>query len=177
MHVRPSGLKAITLNDGDQLRWVRLTQGTNDIILVTEQGRGIRFKENDVRVMGRTAAGVRTIKLSEGDYVAVAEVIEPEGLLFLVTQNGYGRCTPLDEFRVQRRAGKGLRAYNVLDITGPVVDGRIVQPEDELTLISEGGIIIRTEVTRIPSMGRYSRGVQMIDLKEGDQCGFHCPLV
>ena len=70
--------------------------------------------------MGRTAAGVRTIKLSTGDHVAVAEVIEPEGLLFLVTQNGYGRCTPLDEFRVQRRAGKGVRAYNVLDITGPV---------------------------------------------------------
>ncbi|TFG71532.1 MAG: DNA gyrase subunit A, partial [Anaerolineales bacterium] len=167
--VRPSGLIAITLNEGDQLRWVRLTQGTNDIILATEQGRGIRFKEEDVRVMGRTAAGVRTIKLSKGDHVAVAEVVEPEGLLFLVTQKGYGRCTPLDEFRVQRRAGKGVRAYNVIDITGPVKDGCIVQVDDELTLISEGGIIIRTDVTRIPRMGRNSRGVRMMDLKEGDR--------
>jgi len=167
--VRPSGLRAITLNEGDELRWVRLTQGTNGIILVTEQGRGIRFKESDVRVMGRTAAGVRTIRLSQGDHVAVAEVIEPDGLLFLVTQKGYGRCTSLDEFRVQRRAGKGVRAYSVLDITGPVADGRIVQAVDELTLISEGGIILRTEVTRIPRMGRHSRGVRMIDLKEGDR--------
>ncbi|MDF1513548.1 MAG: DNA gyrase subunit A, partial [Anaerolineae bacterium] len=166
--VRPSGLRAITLNDGDQLNWVRLTKGDNDIILVTENGRGIRFKETDVRVMGRTAAGVRAIRLSKEDNVAVAEVVEPGGLLFLVTQFGYGRCTPLDAFRIQHRAGKGVRAYNVLDITGPIVDGRIVQPEDEVTLISEGGIILRTEVTRIPSMGRYSRGVHMIDLKEGD---------
>ena len=167
--VRPSGLRAITLNEGDQLSWVRLTQGTNHIILVTEQGRSIRFKENDVRLMGRTAAGVRTIKLSGEDCVAVAEVIEPEGLLFLVTQNGYGRCTPLDAFRLQRRGGKGVRAYKGLDITGLVVDGRVVQLEDELTLISEGGILIRTQVTLIPSMGRYSRGVHMMDLKEGDR--------
>lgn len=166
--VRPSGLIAITLNENDELRWVRLTQGTNDVMLVTEQGRGIRFKESDVRVMGRTAAGVRTIRLSKGDYVAVAEVVEPNGLLFLVTKYGYGRCTPLDAFRVQKRAGKGVRTYNVLDITGPVVDGRVVQQEDELTLMSEGGIILRTEVTRIPTMGRYSRGVRMMDLKEGD---------
>ena len=167
--VRPSGLRAITLNEGDQLSWVRLTQGTNHIILVTEQGRSIRFKENDVRLMGRTAAGVRTIKLSGEDCVAVAEVIEPEGLLFLVTQNGYGRCTPLDAFRLQRRGGKGVRAYKGLDITGLVVDGRVVQLEDELTLMSEGGILIRTQVTLIPSMGRYSRGVHMMDLKEGDR--------
>ena len=98
----------------------------------------------------------------------MAEVIEPGGLLFLVTQNGYGRCTPLDAFRVQRRGGKGVRAYSGLDITGLVADGRVVQPEDELTLISEGGILIRTQVTLIPTMGRYSRGVHMMDLKEGD---------
>ena len=140
----------------------------NRVFLITEKGRGIRFKENDVRVMGRTAAGVRTIRLSAEDNIAVAEVIEPGGLLFLVTQNGYGRCTPLDAFRVQKRGGKGVRAYSGLEITGPVADGRVVQPEDELTLISEGGILIRTQVNLIPAMGRYSRGVHMMDLKEGD---------
>jgi DNA gyrase subunit A len=168
-NVRPSGLKAITLNEGDQLQWVRLTQGTDDIILVTEQGRAIRFIESQVRVMGRTAAGVRAIKLSDQDSVAVAEVVELDGLLFLITQKGYGRCTPLDAFRVQHRGGKGVRAYNGLEITGPVTDGCIVALEDELTVISEGGIILRLEVSRIPSMGRYSRGVRIVDLKEGDR--------
>ncbi len=166
--VRPSGLIAIHLAESDILGWVRLTRGNDEIILVTEQGQAIRFHEQDVRAMGRTAAGVRAIRLIEGDRVALAEVIEPGGKLFLASQKGYGRCTDLEEFTAQRRGGKGLRAYKVSDDSGPVVDGRVVQDEDELTLMSESGIILRTQIDKVPVMGRYSRGVRMMDLKERD---------
>jgi DNA gyrase subunit A len=167
--VRPSGLIAIRLVEGDELGWVRLTQGTDELILVTEQGQGIRFSEKDVRAMGRTARGVRGMRLNKGDRVAVAEVIEPDGKLFLSSSRGFGRCTPLEEFRAQHRGGKGVRAYKVSNVTGPIADGRIVQDEDELTLMSEDGIILRTKVLRIPEMGRYTRGVHMMDLKDGDR--------
>jgi DNA gyrase subunit A len=167
--VRPSGLIAIRLNEDDELGWVRLTRGKDDLILITEQGKGIRFSEEDVRAMGRTARGVIGMRLDEGDRVAVAEVVEPEGKLFLSSQKGYGRCTRLNQFRNQSRGGKGVLAYKVSKTTGPISDGRVVQDEDELTLMSEGGIILRTKVGRIPEMGRYTRGVQMMDLKDGDR--------
>ncbi len=167
--VRPSGLIAIRLYEGDELGWVRLTQGSDEVMLVTEQGKSIRFSEQDVRPMGRQAAGVIGIRLSEGDRVTVANVVEPNGKLFLISQYGYGRCTDLGRFGSQSRAGKGMRAYKVTKKTGLVVDGRVVQDEDEITLMSENGIILRTSVARIPEMGRYSRGVQMMDLKDGDR--------
>ncbi len=167
--VRPSGLIATRINDGDELCWVRLTQGTDDVILVTEQGQGIRFHEQDVRAMGRTAVGVIAMRFDEGDRIAVAEIVESEGKLFLASEKGYGRCTSLEEFRRQGRGGKGVRAYRVTDTTGPIVDGRVVQNEDEVTLMSESGIILRTLVSSIPEMGRSSRGVRMMDLKDGDR--------
>jgi DNA gyrase subunit A len=166
--VRPSGLIAIRLNEGDELGWVRLTQGNDELILVTEDGQGIRFREQDVRTMGRTAAGVIGIRLAEGDRVAVAEVVEPGAKLFLASRYGYGRCTHAEEFRTQYRGGKGVRAYRVNEVTGPVIDGRIVKDDDEITLMSESGIILRTTVARIPVLGRYSQGVHMMDLKERD---------
>jgi len=167
--VRPSGLIAISLNDGDELGWVRLTQGNDDLILVTQQGQGLRFTEHDVRPMGRSAAGVIAIRMDEGDRLTVAEVVEPHASLFLASLKGYGRCTALDEFRTQGRGGKGVVAYRVNDITGPVVDGRVVQDDDEVMLMSESGIVLRTRVERIPKMGRYTRGVQMMGLKNGDR--------
>ena len=166
--VRPSGLIALRLREGDELGWVRLTQGDDELILVTEQGRAIRYHEHDVRAMGRTAAGVIAMRLKAGDRVAIAEVVEPDAKLFLASQRGFGRCTPLSEFRAQSRGGQGIIAYKVSEITGTIVDGRIVRDEDELTLMSEMGIILRTQVARIPQMGRYTRGVAMMDLKEGD---------
>ncbi|MGC9393274.1 MAG: DNA gyrase subunit A [Anaerolineae bacterium] len=167
--VRPSGLIAISLYDGDELGWVRLTQGNDNLILVTEQGQGICFNEQDARPMGRTAAGVIAIRMDEGDRLTIAEVVEPNGSLFLVSLKGYGRCTALDEFRTQGRGGKGVIAYRVNDMTGPIVDGRVVQDDDEVTLMSENGIVLRTRVEKIPKMGRYTRGVQMMDLKDGDR--------
>ncbi len=167
--VRPSGLIAINLNEDDELGWVRATSGKDEVILITEQGQGIRIEEQDVRPMGRAAAGVIGIRLSEDDRVTVAEVLEPDGSLFLATTRGYGRCTLLSEFRTQGRGGKGVRAYKVTQKTGKVADGRVVQDGDEITLMSEGGIILRTQVHRIPKLGRYTQGVQMMDLKAHDK--------
>ncbi len=167
-NVRPSGLIAIRLYDEDELGWVRLTNGNDELILVTARGQGLRFHERDVRPMGRTAVGVTAIRLNDGDLLTVAEVVEPEGSLLLITHNGFGRRTALAEFRVQGRGGKGSRAYRVTEKTGPVVDGRTVQESDEITLISKNGILLRTAVSKIPQMGRYSRGVRMMNLKSGD---------
>jgi DNA gyrase subunit A len=167
--VRPSGLIALNLEEGDLLGWVRMTQGHDDVVIVTEQGTAIRFNEKDVRPMGRTARGVTAIRLEEGDAITSMEVVEPGGDLFIATVKGYGRRTALDEFRVQSRGGKGVQAYKVTKRTGPVTSARVVQPQDEITLISEGGLILRTPVSRIPQMGRYSQGVALMDLKEGDR--------
>jgi len=167
--VRPSGLIAIRLDDGDELGWARLTQGNDELILVTERGKGIRISEQDVRAMGRHARGVRAMRLADGDRIAVAEVIEPDGKLFLSSSRGYGRCTDLREFTTQHRGGKGVWAYRVTEATGTIVDGRVVQDEDEITLMSESGIILRTKIDRVPVMGRITQGVHMMDLKEGDK--------
>ncbi len=167
--VRPSGVIALNLREDDELRWVRLTQGTDDVMLVTKQGQSIRFNEQDVRPMGRTATGVIAIRLDADDHVIVAEIPEPGSALFLASLKGYGRCTDVEEFRTQSRGGKGIRAYNVSEKTGTLVDGRVVQLTDEITMISESGIILRTSVKRIPRMGRYSSGVQMMDIKDGDR--------
>ncbi len=167
--VRPSGVIALNLREDDELRWVRLTRGTDDVMLVTKNGESIRFHEQDVRPTGRTATGVIAIRLDEDDQVIVAEIPEPGSALFLASLKGYGRCTDVEEFRTQSRGGKGVRAYNVSDKTGPLVDGRVVQLTDEITMISESGIILRTSVRRIPQMGRYSSGVQMMDIKNGDR--------
>ena len=167
--VRPSGLIAINLEDNDVLGWVRLTQGHDDVILITEQGQGIRFNETDVRPMGRNARGVISMRLNAKDNITSMEVVEPGGDLFIASENGYGRRTGLEEFSPQGRGGKGVRAYSINAKTGPVTAARVVQPADEITLISQNGIVIRTRVADIPQMGRYSRGVQLIDLKEGDR--------
>lgn len=167
--VRPSGLIAIRLEDDDELGWVRMTEGRQDLMLVTEQGKGIRFSEGDVRPMGRTARGVIGIRLEQGDKVTGADVVEPNADLFVASWKGYGRRTALADFRTQGRGGKGIWAYKVSKTTGPVVDAHVVHENDEVSLISEGGIVIRTPVANIPTMGRYSRGVQLMDLKEGDR--------
>ncbi|MFP4344025.1 MAG: DNA gyrase subunit A [Anaerolineales bacterium] len=175
--VRPSGLIAINLEEGDELGWVQITQGDQDVLIVTQQGQGIRFSEEEVRLMGRTARGVIAIRLEKGDHVAAVEVVEPGADLFVASLKGYGRRTGLEEFPSQGRAGKGVRAYKMSKMTGPVVSARVVQESDEITLISEGGIVLRTKVCAIPQMGRYSRGVQMMDLKKGDRVASIARLV
>ena len=168
-NVRPSGLRALTLDDNDKLGWVKLTNGDQDLILISEQGKGIRFSEQDVRPMGRTAAGVNAMRLDSWDYIAGADVITPEDDLLVITEKGYGKRTALEEYRQQNRYGQGVRAM-VLDPkrTGKIVGARVVTSGDEVTCISSNGIILRTSSDFISKQGRTTQGVRIMDLREGD---------
>ncbi|HFC09850.1 MAG TPA: DNA gyrase subunit A [Chloroflexi bacterium] len=168
--VRPSGLIAISLREGDALEWVRLTHGDDDILLVTARGQALRFREDEVRPMGRQAAGVTGIRLKPGDRVVSMDVVEPGGFLAVVTEKGYGKRTPLDEYSRKHRATQGIRtlAAGATDKVGPIVAARVVQESDHLTLISSGGIVLRTRVAEISVMGRAARGVRLMRLQPDD---------
>ena len=168
--VRPSGLIAMGLNEGDELGWARLTHGNNDIMVVTERGLALRFDENEVRAMGRAATGVTGIKLKKGDRVTSMEVVEPGGDLLVITTKGYGKRTPLTEYHARSRATQGVQTIdlNSIHIIGTIVAARVVQKADHLTLISTGGVIIRTTVGEISQAGRATRGVRVMNLGSGD---------
>jgi DNA gyrase subunit A len=167
--VRPSGLIAINIKDGDHLGWARLTNGEDHIILVTANGQAVRFPETQIRSMGRQAAGVRGIRLGSDDMLRSMDVVEPGGHLLVVTENGFGKRTPLDEYPARSRATKGIKTINqkVLDEIGKIAAARVVQDEDQLTLISSGGVVLRLRVGDIRSIGRASRGVRLMNLTRG----------
>ncbi|MGD0172931.1 MAG: DNA gyrase subunit A [Anaerolineales bacterium] len=168
--VRPSGLVAITLDEGDELDWVRATTGKQEVILVTEHGQALRFSETKVRSMGRPAAGVTGIRLKEGDAVTSAEVVDPDGDLLVVTANGYGKRTPLKEYTPKGRATGGIAtiAQKTIGVTGLIAAARVVRDGDDLTIITSGGMAMRTEVKEIRQAGRATMGTHVIHLKEGD---------
>jgi DNA gyrase subunit A len=168
--VRPSGLVAITLDEGDELDWVRATTGSQEMILVTEKGQALRFSEHQVRPMGRPAAGVTGIRLKEGDAVTSAEVVDPDGDLLIVTAKGFGKRTPLADYSPKGRATGGMAtiAQKSLDVTGPIAAARVVRDGDDLTVITSGGVALRTEVKMIRRAGRATMGTHVINLKEGD---------
>jgi DNA gyrase subunit A len=168
--VRNSGLIAVRLDKGDELGWVRLTDGGQELMVVTEQGQALRFEEDSVRPTGRAAGGVNGIKLGSGDRVTSASVVQPKADLLTVTTKAYGKRTALDEFPLQGRNGKGIRCLSGdLKRSGTVAGARVVQPDDDVTLISAGGMVLRTPVAEIPQMGRATRGSRVMELKEGDQ--------
>ena len=168
--VRPSGLIAINLAEDDSLGWVRLTDGEDDIIVITEGGQALRFKEAQVRAMGRQAAGVIGIRLRGKDKVTSMEVVEPDGDLLVVTARGYGKRTPLKEYVAKSRATLGVQTINkkVIPEIGKIIAARVVQIEDHLTLMSANGVIIRTKVNQISQAGRATQGVRLINLGTGD---------
>jgi DNA gyrase subunit A len=169
--VRPSGLIAIGLDDGDQLGWARLTGGESEIILVTERGKALRYHEDEVRAMGRAAGGVTGIRLESGDRVAGMEVLETGGELVVVTERGYGKRTPLEDYPVKGRATGGVRAIDEKSLgkTGVIAGVRMVQPDDDLTIISSGGVVLRTPVRDVAQQGRTTRGVTLMNVGEGDR--------
>ncbi len=171
--VRPSGLIAINLAEGDVLGWVQLTSGDDEIIIVTEQGRALRYHEREVRPMGRPAAGVRAIKLQPGDFVTSMSVVDPDGDLLVVMANGYGKRTPLSEYLPKGRGTMGVLTLSKskMDVTGPIASARVVDKNDDLTIISSGGIMLRTKVKQIKRAGRATMGVIVINLKEGETVG------
>lgn len=169
--VRPSGLIAIVLEEDDELGWVRLTGGRDEIVLVTEKGQALRFYEASVRTMGRQAAGVTGIRLEKGDRVASMEVIEPGNDLLVVTTNGYGKRTPLSEYPAKGRATGGVATLDqkALNKTGVITAARVVKETDDVTLITTGGQILRTSIKDIKRAGRATRGMVIMELQEGDK--------
>jgi DNA gyrase subunit A len=163
-------LIAVNLDPGDVLGWARLTSGDDDIVIVTAGGRALRFHESKVRAMGRQAAGVRAITMHPGDFVTSVEVVDAQADLLVVTKNGYGKRTPV---RAYARKGRGTRGVTTLSLkrmltTGPIASAMVVSDEDDLTLISSGGIVLRTKVKQVKRAGRATMGVRVMNLKEGD---------
>ncbi|KMZ43488.1 DNA gyrase subunit A [Brevibacillus brevis] len=170
-NIRKGGLIAVNLREDDELIGVRLTDGQQQIIMGTHKGMSVRFNEGDVRTMGRNATGVKGITLDDDDDVIDMDVIKPNAEVLIVTANGYGKRTPVDEYRIQSRGGKGIKTHNVTDRSGPVVGLKVVEPEEDLMIITTSGIIIRTEMKGISVMGRYTQGVKLIRLSENEQVG------
>ncbi len=168
--VRPSGLIATNLEEGDILGWVKLTLGGQDIIIVTEKGQAARYSEDEVRAMGRTAAGVNAIKLEAGDFVTSMEVVDPGADLLVVTEKGFGKRTPLSEYAAKSRAIGGVAtiAQKNLETTGRVASARVVCAEDEITIMTTNGQTLRLRVTDIRQSSRSTMGTHLINLKEGD---------
>lgn len=168
--VRPSGLIAITLDEKDELCWARLTSGEDEIVLVTQKGQALRFSEKEIRPTGRAAAGVNGIRLRKGDVLAGMEVATPNGSLLLVTERGFGKRTPLSDYPTKGRATGGVTTMNQssLEQTGRIAAVRVVEKDDDVTIISSSGTILRLKVKDIREMGRATRGVHIIDLHNGN---------
>jgi DNA gyrase subunit A len=164
---RREGFIAIALRDGDELVRVVPTAGDDDVIMVSRNGSGIRFSENDVRPMGRDAAGVRGMRLRPGDEVVSCDVVRPENDILIVTDAGYGKRTKTDHFGRQGRGGQGVRAIKLTAVRGRVVAAFMAGLDDEILLVSSGGIVIRTAVREIAAQGRDATGVRVMSLEEG----------
>ncbi|HEY3644956.1 MAG TPA: DNA gyrase subunit A [Gammaproteobacteria bacterium] len=165
---RNSGIIAVELNEGDGLVGVAITDGKRDALLFASNGKSIRFKEEDVRPMGRNAAGVRGIQLAKGDHV-IGLIIVGEGDVLTATQHGYGKRTPVADYPVQGRGGQGVISIQTTERNGQVVGAIQVAPDSEVMLISNGGTLVRTPSADISVIGRNTQGVRLIRLSEGEQ--------
>ncbi len=167
-NIRNNGLIALNLREEDELISVRMTDGSKEIIIGTKKGMLIRFPETDVRSMGRTATGVKGINLDEDDEVVGMEVLEDNTDILIVTQKGYGKRTPAIEYRIQGRGGKGIKTCNITDKNGNLISMKVVTGEEDIMLITTGGVLIRMDVNDISSMGRNTQGVRLIRLGESE---------
>ena len=161
---RKGGLIALDLNEGDELAWVRMTNGNDEVIIATKKGMAIRFRETDVRPMGRLARGVKAMKLKEGDSIVGMSIIEPDKLILTVSETGYGRLSSPDDYRLQSRGGKGLTNYHVAKY-GDVAALTVVPLDDDVILISENGVIIRILASTIRVCSRPAKGVTVMKIK------------
>jgi len=163
---RTGGLIAITLDEEDALKWVKVTDGHRHLVLATHDGMSIRFSEEEVRSMGRGSHGVRGIELRKGDHVVGVALVRPEQELLAVTERGYGKRTPLTEYKVQHRGGIGIKTVQITEKNGPLVDCKAVDESDEVLFISTGGQVIRTKVDTIRETGRSAQGVRLMRMDE-----------
>ena len=165
-HIRKTGLRALSLNEGDRLIDVRLTDDTQDMLLITAKGRGIRFHESEVRAMGRSAVGVKGIELEEDDRVIGGVRARPEGEVLTITENGFGKRTPVEDYSIHHRGGKGILAHALSDATGHIAGCAVVDDDNDVLIITDDGVMIRTDVGDIRLCGRNSKGV--IVMRTGD---------
>ncbi|BFH65933.1 DNA gyrase subunit A [Paenibacillus azoreducens] len=174
VNIRKGGLIAINLREDDALIEVKLTDGQQELIMGTAQGMSIRFSENDVRSMGRSATGVKGITLDDGDQVIGMDVVDKDLDALIVTAKGYGKRTPLSDYRSQTRGGKGIKTLNVTEKNGPVVGLKVVRPDEDLMIITSSGTLIRTSIEGISIMGRYTQGVKLINIRDDDSVATVC---
>ena len=171
-NIRTSGIRALTLDEGDELINVMRTDGSRNILMATHNGQAICFAETDVRPMGREAVGVRGIRLKDGDWVVGAEIAQPDAGVLSITENGYGKRTPAADYirggeEPQHRGGSGMKNYNITDKTGPVSAVKVVYDTDDVLVVSDDGVIIRMEAAGISELGRATQGVRIMRLSEG----------
>ena len=171
-NIRTSGIRALTLDEGDELINVMRTDGSQNILMATHNGQAICFAETDVRPMGREAVGVRGIRLKDGDWVVGAEIAQPDAGVLSITENGYGKRTPAADYirggeEPQHRGGSGMKNYNITDKTGPVAAVKVVYDTDDVLVVSDDGVIIRMEAAGISELGRATQGVRIMRLSEG----------
>lgn len=165
-NINKSGLISIGLKEGDEVIGVKLTDGEQDVMLVTRNGMSIRFSEKDVRGMGRTAMGVKGITLGEGDTVVSMSLASEGTDMLVVSENGFGKRTDLEEYRSQIRAGKGIKTYNISEKTGSIVGAEMVSEDDEMMIINSDGVLIRIKVNEISIFGRVTSGVKLMNVDE-----------
>lgn len=172
-NIRSSGIIALNLKDGDELGWVKLTKGDNEIMMFTKQGQSIKFSEKDVRPMGRSASGVKGIGLKKQDDKVVGIDIIDKNLdykVLTISENGYGKRTKIKEYKLQKRSGSGIKTYNVNSKTGAVAEARILSDNtNDLLIVSQHGQVIKIQVKQVSVLGRSTSGVKVINLKTGDK--------
>ncbi|MDG6772900.1 DNA gyrase subunit A [Thiomicrorhabdus sp. ZW0627] len=166
---RANGIIAVDLLDDDELVGTALTDGNQDVMLFSNIGKAIRFKESDVRVMGRTARGVRGMKLPEGAHVISMQIAKPDSLILTATVNGFGKCTPVDDYSTINRGGQGVISIKTTDRNGDVVSAVSVTPDQEMVLITNKGTLVRTRVSEVSVVGRNTQGVKLINVGKGEQ--------
>ena len=174
-NLRSNGLNCFDIEEGDNLNWVKHTDGKQDIVMVTRDGLSIRFTEADVPTRGRAAGGVRGIDIRDPktklpkDRVVSVDVVSPTSQLLVVSENGMGKRTAMASYRIQSRGGKGIKTMDVTAKTGPVISAAVVEPDDKLMVLSENGITIRMDIASIRATGRSTQGVKLITLNDGDR--------
>ena len=170
-NVRSSGLIAINLDEGDELKWIRMTNGSNEVVISTSQGQAIRFHEKDARPMGRVSRGVRGIRLRKDDHVIGMDIVEENSDIFVISKYGYGKRTKISQFTAHSRGGVGIRSAVVNTKTGQLVGVKTLGKEDnqEVLIISQQGQAIRLGLKDIPQLGRATQGVRIMRINDGDE--------
>jgi DNA gyrase subunit A len=165
-NIRKTGIIALQFREDDELISIRRTDGSREIFVATRGGQGLRFSENEVRPMGRTATGVRAIRLAEGDAVVCADILDEDSRILFVSERGFGKCTDKEEFALRHRGGGGVKMYRITDKTGSVMAVAKAHDGEELMLITSEGIIIRLRISDISTQSRVTQGVKLIGLAD-----------